>query len=72
MLNPKGMYLSVEKGKENLCVAFSYSIKQPHEIRRFHVAYKCAKKRDACAVVVLLIYTYFWRGFLVALVVVVA
>ena len=37
MLNPKGTYLSVEKGKENLCVAFTYSIKQPHEIRRFHV-----------------------------------
>ena len=37
MLNPKGTYLSVEKEKENLCVVFTYSIKQMHEIRRFHV-----------------------------------
>ena len=37
MLNPKGTYLSVEKEKENLCVVFTYSIKQVHEIRRFHV-----------------------------------
>ena len=36
MLNPKGTYLSVEKEKENLCVVFTYSIKQVHEIR-FHV-----------------------------------
>ena len=37
MLNPKGTYLSVEKEKQNLCVVFTYSIKQVHEIRRFHV-----------------------------------
>ena len=37
MLNPKGTYLSVEKEKENLCVVFTYSIKQVREIRRFHV-----------------------------------
>ena len=37
MLNPKGMYLSVEKEKEYLCVAFIYSIKQAREIQRFHV-----------------------------------
>ena len=37
MLNPKGTYLSVGKEKENLCVVFTYSIKQVHEIRRFHV-----------------------------------
>ena len=37
MLNPKGTYLSVEKEKEYLCVAFTYSMKQAREIRRFHV-----------------------------------
>ena len=37
MLNPKGTYLSVEKETENLCVVFTYSIKQVREIRRFHV-----------------------------------
>ena len=37
MLNPKGTYLSVEKEQENLCVVFTYSIKQVREIRRFHV-----------------------------------
>ena len=36
-LYPKGPYLSLEKEKENFCVVFTYSIKQAHEIRYFHV-----------------------------------
>lgn len=31
-----GPYLSLEK--ENVCVMFTYSIKQVHEIMKFHVA----------------------------------
>ena len=42
-LNLKGSYIqllhvSLEKEKENLCVVFTYSIKQVREIRKFHVA----------------------------------
>ena len=37
-LNPKGRYLSLEKDKENFCVALTYSIKQAREIGKFHVA----------------------------------
>ena len=36
-LYPKGPHLSLEKEKENFCVVFTYSIKQAHEIRYFHV-----------------------------------
>ena len=36
-LNPKGPYLSFEKGKKHL-VVLTYSIKQASEIRKFHVA----------------------------------
>ena len=35
-LNPKGPYLIL--GKENFCVLFTYSIKRPREITKFHVA----------------------------------
>ena len=35
-LNLKGPYLSLEK--EKLCVVLTYSIKQVHKIRKFHVA----------------------------------
>ena len=38
VLNPKGLYLSLEKEKENFCVVLTYSIKQASEIRKFHVA----------------------------------
>ena len=37
-VNPKGMRLYLEKGKENLCVGFTYSIKRECEIRKFHIA----------------------------------
>ena len=37
-LNPKGPYLSLEKGKETFCVVFNYFAKQGHEIRKFYVA----------------------------------
>ena len=37
-LNPKGRYLSLQKGKEIFCVVFTYSIKRARKIRRFHVA----------------------------------
>ena len=58
-LNLKGSYLSAEK--ENFCAVFTYSIKQVHEIMKFHAAvvqrwlkmYK--KARCTCKVVVLLI-----------------
>ena len=30
-------YLSLEKECDNFCVVFAYSIKQAHEIRKFHV-----------------------------------
>ena len=36
-LNSKGPYLSLEK-TEKLFVVFTYSVKQVHEIRKFHVA----------------------------------
>ena len=36
--NPKGPYLSLEKQKETFCVVFTYSVKRPREIRKFHVA----------------------------------
>ena len=39
-LNPKGPYLSLEKERETFCVVFTYSVKQVHEIRKFHVAVK--------------------------------
>ena len=35
--NPKGGYLSLEKGKETFCVVFTYSVKRAREIRSFHV-----------------------------------
>ena len=37
-LNPKGPYLSLEKGKETFCVVFNYSVKWAREMRKFHVA----------------------------------
>ena len=37
-LNPKGPYLSLEKGKEDFCVVVTYSMEQAREIRKFHVA----------------------------------
>ena len=37
-LNPKGRYLSVQKGKEIFYVVFTCSIKRAREIRKFHVA----------------------------------
>ena len=46
-LNPKGQYLSLQKGKENFCVVFTYSIKQVNEIRRLHVAVKQQQLRNA-------------------------
>ena len=36
-LNPKGLYVRFEKEKQNFCVVLTYSIKQAHEIRKFHV-----------------------------------
>ena len=36
-LNPKGPYLSLEKERETFCVVFTYSVKQVHEIRKFHL-----------------------------------
>ena len=35
-LNPKGVYLSLEK--DTFCVVFTYSVKRAHEIWKFHVA----------------------------------
>ena len=35
--NRKGPYESLEKGKENFCVLFTYSIKWVREIRKLHV-----------------------------------
>ena len=37
-LNPKGLYVSLEKDKQNFCVVLTYSIKRAPEIRKFHVA----------------------------------
>ena len=37
-LNPKGLYLSFEKEKDNFCVVFTNFIKPACEIRNFHVA----------------------------------
>ena len=37
-LNPEGPYLSLENERETFCVVFTYSVKQVHEIRKFHVA----------------------------------
>ena len=42
-LNPKGLYASLEKEKQNFCVVLTYSIKRAREIRKFHVA--VAKQR---------------------------
>ena len=36
--NPKGLYLSLEKEKETICVVFTHSVKRASEIRKFHVA----------------------------------
>ena len=33
------VHVSLEKEKENLCVVFTYSIKQARGIRKFHVAF---------------------------------
>ena len=37
-LNSKGPYISLEKGRENFCVVFTYSIKRACEIRKFYDA----------------------------------
>ena len=37
-LNPKRRYLNLQKRKENVCVAFTDSIRRAREIRRFQVA----------------------------------
>ena len=37
-LNPKGPYVSLEKGKQIFCVLLTYSIMRSREIRTFHVA----------------------------------
>ena len=37
-LNPKGLYVSLEKEKQNFCVVLAYSIKWAREMRKFHVA----------------------------------
>ena len=46
-LNPKGLYLSVEKKKKETCfLLFTYSIKRVHEIRMFRVPVsKCRKEK---------------------------
>ena len=60
-LNPKGRYLSVQKGKEIFYVVFTCSIKRAREIRKFHVAVVQRRLRNmqksvtTCKVVVLLI-----------------
>ena len=36
-LNPNGPYLSLEKERETFCVVFTYSVKQVHEIGKFHL-----------------------------------
>ena len=49
-LNPKGLYLSLEKEKENYCAVFTNSIRRARESRRLATtAKKCTKKRDARA-----------------------
>ena len=37
-MNPKGLYLSLEKEKENSCAVFIKSINRAREIRKFQVA----------------------------------
>ena len=37
-LNPKGLYLNLEKEKENFGVVLAYFVKLAREIRKFHVA----------------------------------
>ena len=37
MLSPKGQDLSLQKGKENFYVVFTFSITWAGEIRKFHV-----------------------------------
>ena len=37
-LNPKGPYVSLEKGKQIFCVVLTYSIMRAREIWTFHVA----------------------------------
>ena len=36
-LNPKGLYVSLEKENQNFCVVLAYSMKWAREIRKFHV-----------------------------------
>ena len=38
-MNPKALYLSLEKEKVTSCVVFTYSIKRTREIGKFHVAF---------------------------------
>ena len=45
-LNLKGLYLSLEKEKENFCVEFTYSIKRASEIRKFHVVVVQRRQRN--------------------------
>ena len=37
-LNPKELYLSLEKEKETFCVLFNYCVKRARKIRKFYVA----------------------------------
>ena len=51
-VNPKGLYVSLEKEIQNFCVVLTYSIKRARQIRKFHVAVvrqrlkNVQKKRD--------------------------
>ena len=62
-LNLKGPYISLEKEKENLCVAFTYPIKKAREIRKFHATVmqrwlkNVQKKHDECDAVVFFLVT---------------
>ena len=49
-LNPKRLYVSLEKEKQNFCVVLTNSIKRAREIScrsRGRTAKNCTKKRDA-------------------------
>ena len=39
-------YLSLEKGSDNFCVVFTYSIKRAREIRKFHVVVVHRRQRN--------------------------
>ena len=74
----KGLYQSLEKEKENICVLFTFSIKQTCGLGKIHVAMVQRRLRNVikawctCKFVVLLIVNLFFFAVFIAVAIIVA